>query len=440
MKRVPIYRGELNQNIRDNFNMMKNFIKPGNFEMKKLLIIVIFMVVSMNGYSQSHTLDSLKEEIQRIDGKTNALDDRVLVNETDLGKLNKIKVSGYVQAQWENYGGDLEKTNGYNNTFYIRRARLKITYEALDGVKFVLQPDFSTGNLALKDAYAVLNIPKLKDFTIWAGQMNRPNYEVEYSSSQREVLERTRLIRAIYPGEREIGVKFEYKGSEIPLKFQLMAMNGNFTGAQAKDVDSKKDLMGRLLYSVKLPDAGIGIDFGVNGYFGGNLAKTNKYINTSKGTLDSLNGAWHYLDKKWKGCEIQIFADFLGGMAIKGEFISGVNSTVSTIASTATMAQMKADPNKLKNFSGYYFYFIKNIGQKNQFIARYDYYDPNTKLKGDAAGSDIFYKTWTLAWQYYLNASIRLSLNYEMPKNEINDTNKTNKKDNVVGLRIQAKF
>ncbi len=39
----------------------------------------------------------------------------------------------------------LKKSNGYNNTFYIRRARIKFTYEALDGVKFVLQPDFSTG-------------------------------------------------------------------------------------------------------------------------------------------------------------------------------------------------------------------------------------------------------------------------------------------------------
>jgi len=64
--------------------------------------------------------------------KLNALDDRVLVNEGDLAKLNKIKVSGYIQAQWESYGADLEKTNGYSNTFYIRRARIKFTYEAAE--------------------------------------------------------------------------------------------------------------------------------------------------------------------------------------------------------------------------------------------------------------------------------------------------------------------
>ncbi len=226
--------------------MMKNQVKPNVAEMKKLLLLTILAVLSVYGYSQTQTVDSLKEVIDRHEGKINALDERVLVNEADLGKLNKIKISGYVQAQWESYGKDLVKTNDPTNNFYIRRARIKFTYEALDGVKFVIQPDFSTGNLSLKDAYAVVNIPKLKDFTLWAGQFNRPDYEVEYSSSQREVLERSRFIRAIYPGEREIGVKLEYIGSTIPLKFQLMAMNGNFTGTQAKDVDSKKDLMGRL--------------------------------------------------------------------------------------------------------------------------------------------------------------------------------------------------
>ena len=408
--------------------------------MKKLSAIAFFVMVSIYGYSQTQTLDSLKEVIERHDGKINALDDRVLVNEADLAKLNKIKVSGYVQAQWESYGADLEKTNGYNNTFYIRRARIKFTYEATDGVKFVLQPDFSTGNLSLKDAYAVVNIPKLKNWTLWAGQMNRPDYEVEYSSSQREVLERSRVVRTIYPGEREIGVKLEYIGTKIPLKFQLMAMNGNFTGTQAKDVDSHKDIMARLVYSIKIPSAGIGIDLGPNVYYGANLSKNNKYIKNSDGTLDSLKSVWTYMNKNWVGGEVQIFADVLGGMAIKGEYMAGINSTPSSVAVNSTMAQMIASPSLYNNFSGYYIYIIKNIGPKNQFVAKYDYYDPNTKLSGDAAGNNIYYKTWTLAWQYYLNDFIRISLNYEMPKNEINASNPTDKKDNTFGIRIQAKF
>jgi hypothetical protein len=430
-----------------DFCIMKSQVKLNLTEMKKLLAIVIFTVISIYGYSQKQVIDSLKDVIEKHEGKLNALDDRVLVNESDLGKLNKIKVSGYIQAQWESYGADLEKTNGYNNTFYVRRARLKFTYEPISGVAFVLQPDFSTGNLVLKDAYAQINIPKLQGWSLWAGQMNRPDYEVEYSSSQREVMERSRFIKALYPGEREIGAKLEYIGTKVPLKFQLMVMNGNYNGPasqaavqNAKDVDSQKDIMGRLVYSIKIPGAGLGIDLGPNFYLGGNLSKNNKYFKNSDGTLDSAKSVWTYLKKNWVGGEIQIFADILGGTAIKAEFASGINSIPSGVSVNSTMAQMKASPSLYNNFTGYYLYFIKNIGSKNQFVVRYDYYDPNSKLSGDAAGNSIYYKTWDLSWQHYLNDNIRISLQYEMPKNEINASNPTDKKDNMFTVRVQAKF
>ena len=163
--------------------------------MKKIFTLLFLSACSLAAVAQTAVSDSLKEVLANHEGKLTALDDRVLVNETDLSKLNKIKISGYVQAQWEYYGKDLVKTNEPTNTFYIRRARLKFTYEPADGVKFVLQPDFSTGNFSLKDAYAVVNLPVLKDWSLWAGQFNRPDYEVEYSSGQREVLERSRLIK-----------------------------------------------------------------------------------------------------------------------------------------------------------------------------------------------------------------------------------------------------
>ena len=43
------------------------------------------------------------------------------------------------------------------NSFYLRRARVKFTYETLEGVKFVIQPDFAVDKVSLKDAYVVLN-------------------------------------------------------------------------------------------------------------------------------------------------------------------------------------------------------------------------------------------------------------------------------------------
>jgi phosphate-selective porin len=422
--------------------------------MKKLLVIAVFTLLSVYGYAQTQVIDSLKEVLEKHEGKLNALDDRVLVNEADLGKLNKIKISGYIQAQYESYQHDLFANYAPQNTFYIRRARVKFTYEALDGVKFVLQPDFSTGNVALKDAYAVVNIPKLNGWTIWAGQMNRPNYEVEFSSSSREVMERSLIIRTLYPGEREIGAKLEYSGTNTPILFQFMVMNGNFTSTNnttvAKDIDSKKDLMGRLVYSLKLPGAGLGIDFGANGYYGGNRATKNMYVKNSDLTLDSLS-IGDYMKKQWIGAELRLYADILGGLSIKGEYIAGTNSFPSATASSASNASVAtklASANIYRSFSGYYVYLVKNVGLKHQFVVRYDYFDPNTKISGDrASSSDINYKTWTFAYQYYLNDFIRLTLQYSLLNNEksalVNNymgVAGQELKDNTLSIRVQAKF
>jgi phosphate-selective porin len=410
---------------------------PGNFaaktnvtlnfkSMKKLITVFLITAGSLYGYSQV-SVDSLKEQVNIHEGKINALDERVMVNEGDLEKLRKIKVSGYVQAQFENYQKGMEP----QNTFYIRRARIKFTYEATDGIKFVIQPDLSTGNLSLKDAYAVVNVPKIKGLTLWAGQFNRLNYEVEYSSSQREVLERSKVIRSIYPGEREIGAKLEYIPATVPLKLQLAVLNGNFTGKEAKDADRKKDIMARATYSLSFPGAGIGLDMGAHGYFGSLVSATN-YVSGYEAAMDSTSenkGAAY--NKRWAGGELQLYWDLLGGMSLKGEYIQGEN---------AIAGDSKSNPFKTRKFQGYYAYFIKNIGKKNQFVMRFDHYDPNTKLSGDAAGKEVHYNTFNFDWQYYLNDNIRITLSYEMPKNETNATVTDDLKDNVLAVRVQAKF
>ncbi|HEX2395241.1 MAG TPA: hypothetical protein VHI78_07840, partial [Bacteroidales bacterium] len=116
---------------------------------KTLLITCIINCLNYEAMLSQVTSDSINEQIQILEGRLNSLDEKSSLHETDLGKLTKLKVSGYIQAQFENYQDDLVKGNEAFSTFYIRRARIKFTYEATDGVKFVLQPDFSTGNLSL---------------------------------------------------------------------------------------------------------------------------------------------------------------------------------------------------------------------------------------------------------------------------------------------------
>ncbi|MEO0038609.1 MAG: hypothetical protein RIQ59_1820, partial [Bacteroidota bacterium] len=229
--------------------------------MKK--ITLAFLLLGAITSKAQVSLDSLKETVDAHSMKFEGLDERLSTIESDLNKLTKIKVSGYVQAQYDMY--DTWTAAGIHgvtpvsgatapitNSFFLRRARIKFAYEAADGVKFVLQPDFAFDKVSLKDAYAVINDRWTKTYSLYVGQFDRPNYEIEYSSGSMEVLERTRMAGILYPGEKEMGAKLEANFAtkyKFPLKLQLAVMNGNFNlggiSNQVKDVDNGKDVMAR---------------------------------------------------------------------------------------------------------------------------------------------------------------------------------------------------
>ena len=350
--------------------------------MKKITVAFLLLgalVAKAQDVQKDTIIESLKERIDEHSMKFSGLDERLSTMDSDLAKLTKIKVSGYIQAQYDMY--DIWGTAGHGsnvalsgapantvtNSFFLRRARIKFAYEAAEGVKFVLQPDFSFDKVSLKDAYVVLNDRWTKTFSLYLGQFDRPNYEVEYSSGSMEMLERTKMAGILYPGEKELGAKLEANFDtkyHFPLKLQLAVLNGNFNlgaiGNQVKDIDNKKDVMARAVYSIKLPNSGLGIDFGGHGYFG----KTQILPGTTlTGFTDVNNVAFtpkigDQLDKKWFGAEMQIYYDFLGGLALKGEYISGtLSGTTNSIQSNSGF-----NFNRVRDFKGFYALFIKNVG------------------------------------------------------------------------------
>ncbi len=426
--------------------------------------------------------DTLKERVSTLGDKISGVEDRVATAEADLAKLTKIKLSGYVQAQWQHF----EASNAYpSNYLTIRRARFKLQYEPANGVAFVLQPDFQPSNFVIKEAYAKLNDPWLKTFSLWVGKFNRPNYEVEYSSSDLEALERSRVITTLYPGEYAIGAKLEVTPPSIPLKFQLAVFNGNdgltipdATGANInpdnKDFDNFKDVMARLTYTFKFGKFG-GLTIGAHGYYGF-LKSTADTLLKSDYTVNKAVKVGNSINRNWFGVEAQLYADVLGGLIIKGEYLMGMNafpgykgtSSATSVANafakdtltitTTTTNTTTIRPNINRNFSGYYVYLIKNIGKRNQITVRYDAFDPNTKLSGSDLGvkgysaspatktvttstttgnlvnktitktvvnnsymsslSDLAYSQISICWSYYFDDNIKISLNYDIPLNE----------------------
>jgi hypothetical protein len=459
--------------------------------------LMVPMILNSNkSYAQAKQ-DTLKDQVITLRDRISGVEERIATAESDLAKLTKIKLSGYIQAQYQRY----ENPSIYpGNTFMLRRVRIKFQYEPINGVVFVLQPDFVPGSISLKDAYAQVNEPWLKTFSLWAGQFNRPNYEVEYSSSNREVPERSAVIRALYPGERAIGAKLEIAPPKIPLKFQFAVFNGNDgltintkvynpgtikwdnvnINPNNKDFDRFKDLMARITYGFKFGNWG-GLNIGVHGYYGFMKANTTDVLNSDYSYNKTVNMG-DALTKSWFGAEAQVYFDLWGGLTLKGEYIFGKNaypgfvsdpyvvntnnSAFNATADTLTLTNLKTvamqmAPGISRNFMGYYIYLVKNIGKRNQFAARWDYYDPNTKLSADQIGiakwdanvadvvkndkvyagsdpvictnnqtktvtanllrsgvADIAYGTLTLAWTYFFDDNIKFMLAYEMPFNE----------------------
>ena len=410
------------------------------------------------------SIESLKESIDEHSMKFGALDEKLSTMESVLDKLSKIKISGYIQAQYEtfdNWSADgsqhgIEAVKGeprITNSFSVRRARVKFTYEALDGVKFVLQPNFDVDKVTLKDAYVVLNDRWLNTFALYVGQFNRPTYEVEYSSSSREFMERTLMTRTLYPTERDQGAKLEADFNtkfNFPLKLQFAVLNGNFgEGAavnQAKDIDNGKDFMARAVYSVKLPKQGLGIDFGGHTYLG-NATVISQTTPVPTVFKDVNNNSFtpavgDKLKKELFGGEMQVYYDFLGGMSLKGEYIRGTFSGMTYASEVNSLF----NANKVRNVEGYYAALAKNIGAKYEASIRYDVFDPNTKLSGNGvvAKDDLKYKTWTFAWQYFYDENVKIMFCYNLPVNEkslnAGADFKTDKRDNTFSIRIQAKF
>jgi phosphate-selective porin len=320
-------------------------------------------------------------------------------------------------------------------------------------VNFVLQPNYEVHQVTLKDAYVQLNDRWINTFSLWVGQFNRPTYEVEYSSASREFAERTLMTRTLYPTERDQGAKLEadfVTTYDIPLKLQFAVLNGNFgegpLASQSKDVDNGKDIMARAVYSLKIPSKGLGIDFGGHTYLGKTtvIAQTTPvptvFSDVNNNPFTPVVG--DQFKKELFGAEMQVYYDFLGGMSLKGEYIRGTYSGTTNAAQVNTLF----NANKIRNVEGYYISFIKNVGKVNVASIRYDVFDPNTKLSGDAVktSDDLKYNNWTYAWQYFFNENIKIMASYVMPINEKSQNAgadyKQDKHDNIFTLRLQAKF
>lgn len=417
---------------------------------KTLSIIFAFAAICCininKAFGQEGTTDTLYKALDEL--------------RADINALKKIKISGYVQAQFQladstgqsSFAGGDFPTNS-DKRFAVRRGRIKFAYTG-NITQYVLQFDVSEGGLSTKDAYLVVTEPWLSSFSLTAGIFNRPfGYEIAYSSNMRESPERSRFTQTLFPGERESGAMFTFQPPKTS-RFNFIKINaGMFNGnGIAADFDKQKDFIGQI--SISRSNKSESIKYGLGfSYYNGGYYNASKYvysINNKVFTVDSAStNKGNQTKREYFGVDGQIAVSWPVGMTqVRAEYVWGQQPGEKASTKSRSSSTLPTTDTYIRNFNGYYVYLTQNIGQtKHQLVLKYDSYDPNTDVEGKDITSklskaDIKYNTIGLGWIYKWDANVKFMVYYDIVKNEetalagyVNDL-----RDNVLTCRVQYKF
>ncbi|HEX7880629.1 MAG TPA: porin [Candidatus Eisenbacteria bacterium] len=387
--------------------------------------------------------DSVGTTSDELSGKLEGVIEQLQTLQSDTDKLKKIKVTGYVQARYESSqasddsvraaGNPLVLTPANLDRFYIRRARLKVTYDPSERTQAVVYFDGGADRqIRLLEAYVQMSDPWTVDqkHILTIGQFNIPfGYEIERSSSVRELPERSRAENVLFPGERDRGVKLVGRWSD-----RLETVAGVLNGGGINQVDypntdptAAKDFVGRARLSFGKFDVAASASVGehVIGLTGPDV-KTDR---TRFGT--DAQGYWE-LPKA-------------GGGTLRGEVYVGEEFNPDSVAVLTTRPTNTAPVRFLKpgaeaahldsEFLGWYVMLVQNLGDRFQAAARYDVYDRNTDVDGDD------YRRWNVGLNWFYGGYTRFTLSYESPDVESTaGAPVPNPDDNLLTFQAQFKF
>ena len=433
---------------------------------KSILILFVCTVITAALTAQEVELSP----VEQLEQRTETLEGAVKI-------LQRFKVSGYIQTQYQycetdadgiNFKlakgrNDYEKTELANfGRFGVRRGRIKFTYT--DGiVEGVFQPDFSEKGLSIKDVYLSVKDPWIGTISLKGGIFDRPfGHEIAYSSSRRESPERSRITQSLFPDERDLGAMLTLQADKNS-KWNILKLEaGMFAGSGIRpQIANKMDFIGHL--SVKKTFGDFEIGGGVSGYLGGvfqgdssvYVMKDNNFVLSNK-TADNIGKS---AKRQYLGLDLQFSAMTVAGLTqFRGEYIIGQHPGDKNAAYSFKTEALPNAATYMRKISGGYVMVAQDLG-KTPFtiVAKYDWYDPNTEISGNniANKGEILMSNIGVGVIWRINNALRLTAYYDIVKNEKSDKIKDTKdadgkitaygyekdrKDNVLTLRLQYKF
>lgn len=407
--------------------------------------------------------------ISSLTAMANSGDSTTVVNKI-LNPVEGLKISGYIQTQWQlaQTEGQLGVTDSYDfptysdNTFSIRRARLKFDYE-YKNFSAMVQFDVGQSKVGFKDAY-VAYTSNDKVFSTKMGVFALPfGNEIGYSSSKREAPERSRMYLTLFPDMRDLGVEVALTGKQNTFfdKFNLNLAIGNVNSTKV-ETDSRKNFVGHLTYKEKIGrfDLGLGTSF----YLGGvlNTNNSNMVFNPTTMVYDEYTDVrGTYSPRTYYGFDAQLSANWgWGTSTLKGEYIGGTQQ--GTKIDSESLTELSQYSLYERKFNAASVYYIQSFAKSPiSLSARFDYYDPNRDINSTELNSlssvtdlgDIAFTSVGGGVIYQINKAFRLMLFYEKvwnetaahivsydPENNVNYDYSVDAKDNLLTIRAQIKF
>lgn len=418
---------------------------------KGILLGSVFSLLLSNTQAQNN-----------IENSEEDLSSRVQALEQSYGILKQLKISGYIQAQYQ-YGepssslkvgaGNTNKDEDYSR-IGIRRGRIKFDYSK--GIASgVLQLDINEKGLGLKDAYIKIQDPWYGSSSLTAGVFNRPfGYEISYSSSRRTNPERAQVITTLFPEERDLGLMLSLKAPKSSswhvLQLDLAMISGN---GIKWDMDNKKDFIAHASFQKewnKKYQLGLGASYYSGKVYQGSAVLYKMNGKAFEKTIDStMIGAYH--QRTYAGVDAQFqMKNNWGNTHIYGEYLWGTQPGTATSSKSPNYTSLPTDNTYIRKFTGGYLTLVQSIGKSSvSAVLKYDFYDPNTQVAKNEIGlnetgkADLSYQTWGAGLIWDINSSLRLTAYYDWIQNETSTQlpkYQEDVKDNVATLRLQYKF
>ncbi|HUR65155.1 MAG TPA: hypothetical protein VMZ03_02290 [Chitinophagaceae bacterium] len=394
-------------------------------------------------------------------------------------RFENLRITGYMQPQFQKAQADGAPSFAGGNfsplsssRFMLRRARVRLDYLLPSKNKypkalFSFQIDATERGVVVRDMFLKLFETNKNVFSLTAGLFARPfGYEVNLSSSFREAPERGRMSQILMPSERDVGVMVSFEPQEKKhklshIKFDIGFFNGQGLSGTT-DFDSHKDLISRLfLKTYKLNKVDI---TGGLSYLRGGWKNGTKYVYRSGAATNgdkifivdsSVKNLGRSSPRHYYGADAQVKLHHgWGETEWRAEYWFGTQpGTSGSTSNPGTLPTSNGNPvpTYVRHYDGAFLLFLQNIvNERHQVIVKYDWYDPNIKVREKEIGkpgtnltiADIKFSTLGLGYVYHINPQTKIILYYDIVTNEHTQLTgyTADLEDNVLTLRLQFRF